>query len=270
MAFTTIDDVVAALGAGKKIDLHKASATAEGAGTWHSLWKVAGQPVAGATPSGGLAGSIPTLATAGAISRWTNPTGGAETRLLHAVISGSTQGKVILYDRLWANSGMSGAQTTTNTTLGATPDLTRPDALGDGVELWGEIYTAIGATGATLNVQYTNQAGTTGQVATYAHPANAESVGQMFPLVLAAGDTGVRKATAYHWSVSTGTAGDFGLVLLRRVAEIPIQLLNIGYVLDFAGLGMPQILDDACLSMMVLCTTTNTGLLQGSIVIGQN
>jgi hypothetical protein len=68
--------------------------------------------------------------------------------------------------------------------------------------------------------------------------------------------------------VSTGTAGNFGMVILRRVAEIPLNVANVGTLLDFAALGLPQIYDDSCLSMMVLCSTTSTGNLQGSMMIG--
>jgi hypothetical protein len=259
---TTLDGLIAALSAGQKRALNKASQTSEGAGTWHSLWKAAGNPAAGSNP-GSLAGAIPTDATTGAIP-FTNAT---FNYLLRLAASGTVAGTLIIYDRLWHNSTMSGT-VTTDTTLGATPDLTRPDALGANTELWGEIYSAIGASAATLNVKYTDQDGNTGQNATYAHPANAESVGQMFPLVLAAGDTGVRKATSYNWSVTTGTAGDFGLTILRRIAEIQLSPANAANLADWAALGLPQIYDDACLAMMVQCTATTTGLLLGSLVIG--
>lgn len=267
MAITDISRLVAALAAGQTLNFIKASQTAEGAGTWHSMWKADGTPGPGSTPAGGLAGEIPTDATLGAFP-FVNPTSGLFNYLVKLALSGSVVGKVILYDRLWHNSGMSGTQTTVDTTLGAVPSLTRPDANGAGTEVWGEIYTAIGATAATLNIRYTDQDGNVSQVGTYAHPANAESVGQMFPITLAAGDTGVRACTAYHWSVSTGTAGNFGLNIIRRIAEVPITQVNVGTILDFAALGLPRVYDDACIGMMVLCSTTSTGLLQGSMILG--
>lgn len=265
MAISTFDQLVAAMTAGQKKDIYKASATAEGAGTWHSLWLAAGQPVAGVA-QGSLAGAVPTKDTTGAI-KFTNPASG-NSHILHAIMSGSTLGKVIVYDRLWHNSGMSGT-VVTDTSLGASATVNRPDGGGAGVEMWGEIYTAIGATAATLTVHYIDQDGNTDQVATYAHPANAETVGQMFPLMLASGDTGVRRPDSYFWSVTTGTAGSFGLTLLRRVAEIPIQQINVGMLLDFAMMGAPQVYNDACLALMVLCSATNTGIIQGSVRIGQ-
>lgn len=266
MAITTMDGLISALAGGQKLDFYKASQTAEGAGTWHSLWKAAGNPEAGVA-QGSLAGAIPTDATTGAF-KFTNPVSG-NSYILHALASGSTAGKLILYDRLWHNSEMSGTQTSLETTLGSTPDLTRPDANGIGAELWGEIHTAIGATAATLNVKYKDQDGNDASYATYSHPANAESAGQMFPLQLVAGDTGIRRATAYHWSGTTSTAGNFGLVILRRILEIPISLINTGMLLDAIACGMPGIYDDACLCLMVQCSTTNTGIIQGSFRLGQ-
>jgi hypothetical protein len=263
MAISTMDGLIAALASGQKRDFHKLSVTAEGAGTWHSLWKAQQIPVAGANP-GSLAGVVPTSATTGALTF----TDSATSYLAQMWAAGATAGTLILYDRLWHNSTMDGTQTV-DTTLGSVPALTRPDANGADVEMWGEIYTAIGATARTLTVKYTNQAGTTGQSATYAHPANAESVGQMFPLTLAAGDTGVRVPTSYSWSASTGTAGDFGVTLLRRIGSVTFPLVETAQVADFAMLGLPLIYNGACLALMVFCSTTNTGNIQGSIVIAQ-
>lgn len=268
MAITTMDGLVSALAAGQKLDFFKASQTAEGAGTWHSLWKAAGNPPAGANP-GSLAGAIPTDATLGAFA-FTNPGIAQLSYIVQAIASITTVGKLVLYDRLWHNSEMSGTQTVSETTLGAVPDLTRYTGTGSvGNELWAEFYTAIGATGATLNVKYKDEGGSDSSYATYVHPANAESVGQMAHLQLLSPDTGITKATAYHWSGTTSTAGNFGLTIIRRLVEIPLPLINAGMLLDAMALGMPQVKDDACLALMVQCSTTNTGIIQGSFRLGQ-
>jgi hypothetical protein len=91
----------------------------------------------------------------------------------------------------------------------------------------------------------------------------------MVPFVLAAGDTGVRALASLQLSISTGTAGDFGLTLLRRVAEIPITLANIPIIMDLFSLGKPKIETDACLAMMIQCTTTTTGQILGSFNFGE-
>ncbi len=266
MAITTMDGLISAIAAGQKLDFFKASQTAEGAGTWHSFWKAAGNPPAGVTPAGGLAGEIPTKATLGALP-FNNP-GAGLSYIAQALASITTVGKLILYDRLWHNSGMSGTQVTVDTTLGATASPNRYASF-VGNELWVEFYTAIGGTGATLNVKYKDEASADSSYATYVHPANAESVGQMAPMTLLSPDTGITKATNYHWSVSTGTAGDFGLVILRRILEIPLPLINAGMILDALALGMPTVENNACLALMVQCSTSNTGIIQGSFKMAQ-
>lgn len=264
MAITTRDTLIAAYATAQRMMFTKASQTSEGAGTYHSLWKAAGNPAAGANP--GSTGVVPTSATQGAFP-FVDPTGGDLSYLGNLRLASSTIGTFIIYDRLFHVSGLSGTQTTVDTAVSNTA-LTR-FTTGEQVELWAEVYTAMGATGATLNCKYTDQSGNTNQAGTYVMPANALSVGQMVPIALAAGDTGVRAVTNYHWSVSTGTAGDFGFTLLRRIAEIEITLANVGKTQNAIDLGLSQIPDDACLAFMVLCTATSTGQVMGSMDIIQ-
>jgi len=131
--------------------------------------------------------------------------------------------------------------------------------------LWGEVYTAMGATASVFTATYTDSTGGGPKSATYSMPANALAVGQMFPFLLAAGDTGVRTVSQVQLSISTGTAGDFGLVLLRRVAEIGCPVINTSVAQDAFSLGMPQLYSGACLALMVLCTEVATGQWQGSV-----
>lgn len=266
MPILSLDQLVANLSGSQRKPVYKASATAEGAGTYHSAFLLAGLPGAASTPPAFTAGSgyVPTSATAGAIP-FTNPvTGGLYLGKLQAALS--VAGVAILYDRLWHCSGFN---TTTLTAQAITTpgSITRGDVTGDGVEIWGEIYTAPGATGATWTVSYTNQAGTAGRTATYTHPANAESVGQMFPFTLQAGDTGVRSVQSLTCSASSGTAGSLGLTLLRRIAAIASPVANAGDTLDFFKTGGPQIPNDACLTWMILCSTTSSGNLTAEVVL---
>jgi hypothetical protein len=267
MAITTLDLAIAGLQPPRSYQ--KASATAEGAGTFQSLWLTAGYPAAGVAPPLFSAGSgySCTNATQGAIP-FTNP-GAGDTNLFKVGAAGSTIGTLIIYDRLWTCTGFGTVVTTAQnvTTPGTIPSRdANGAALGDGVELWGEVYTAPGATGATWTVSYTNQAGTAGRSATYTHPANAETAGQMFPFNTQAGDTGVRAVASFTASVSSGTAGSIGLTLLRRLATIPLTTANVGQVLDFGALGMPRIYNSSCLAGMVMCSTTNTGFIAGEVI----
>lgn len=266
MAITTRDALIAALAAGQKKDFFKPSQTSEGAGTWSSLWRGAGIPPAGAIPPVYTAGAgyAPDDSTLGAFPFTNN----LQSYLLQLQATGATVGKLIVYDRLWACSGMTlnASGTLTVTTPGSLP---RGDSLtGAGVEAWGEIYSAPGATGATWTLNYLNQDGNAG-ASNYTHPANAETVGQMFPWVRANGDTGIRSVVDVYKSAASGALGDLGITLLRRIAEVPFTLANVGDIFDAFYLGMPQIYDDACLAFMVHCSTTNTGLMIGYFTIGQ-
>ena len=261
MAITTMDQLVAAL-PGQHRHILKASQTGEGAGSWHSLWLATGQPGAGATPAAGD-GAIPTNATAGAIPM-VNPGGGNKLYLGRFVAGSSSAGTLILFDMLWHNSGFVGNSVAAQT-IATPPVLTRPDANGDDVELWGQVYTAMGATASVFTATYVDSGGGIGNLATYSMPANALSVGQVFPFLLADGDTGVRTVSQVQLSISTGTAGNFGLILLRRLAEIPCSSANIMGAMDTFALGMPEIYADACLTMMFLCTAAATGSCQGAV-----
>lgn len=254
MAITSMDQLTAAL-PGQHRHIFKVTIPAQGTGAITSLWKAAGQPGAGANPPTGD-GHIPAKDTAGAIP-FTNPAVGKQLFLARFFVVGATVGTLVLYDRLWANSGFNGTLATPQT-IATPPVLTRPDALGDDVELWMEVYANLGATGITATASYTNQAGESGRSATATVPASMNAW-RMVQFGLQAGDTGVRTVASVTLSATTGTAGDFGLVLLRRVAELGMPTANIGVDRDAFALGMPRVFADACLAMMVHASTTNTG-----------
>lgn len=259
-----LDSLLAALPAAE-FDVYKASQASEGAGTWHSLWKVAGRPAAGATPPafGSGSGYVPTRTTTGALGQ-SNPAG--NRYLGNANLSASVVGCLIIYDRLWTCSGFGTVVTTAQNVVtgGSLPSGRTPNGAYD-VELWGEVYTAPGATTATWTVAAPDGGGTPRNY-TYTHPANAETVGQMFHFVPpTAASPGVGVPTSFTASASSGTAGDIGLTLMRRLAVIPFATANIGTALDAFALGLPEVFDDACLAFMVQCSTTSTGVFLGSV-----
>lgn len=274
MTITTRDGTIAALVAGQRKNIIKASATSEGAGTWHSLWKLAGYPAAGANPplfSDG-SGYTPTSATTGALP-FTNSAGANILHLLQAALGSTTIGTLILYDRLWACSGFGTVVTTAQnvTTPGSLP-ASRDVNGGLDVEAWGEVYTAPGATGATWTLTGVDSNATAGRTWTYTHPANAETVGQMFPFFPGGGAPGLMgmdQLTSFTASVSSGTAGNIGVTLLRRLASIPLDTANRAEVYDAIRLAFPPIEDGACIGMMIQCSATNTGTLLGHAVLGE-
>lgn len=276
MAIDTPDKVDAALASGLVVPIIKVSATAEGAATYHSLWKVANTPAAGANPPLFTAGSgyVPTKATAGALYNFSNPVSG-ETRIMSLGLVGATIGSLWIYDRVWACSGFGTVITTLQsiTTPGTLPAGRDPN---NGLDVFpfGEIYTAPGATTATWTLTGTDAAGNTGRTWTYTHPANAESVGQMVQFMPGgaspAATLGIRVPTGFQCSASSGTAGDIGITLVRRITRpIPLAIAGLSTDRDYAQLGRCVVYDDACLAVQLLCSTTNTGLIQGDILLGQ-
>lgn len=267
----TLDTLLA--GARPKLTIQKVSLTSEGAGTFSSLWKVVGSPNAGSNPPAYTAGSgySPTNATAGSLGQ-ADATGGDELRLTSLEASGGTAGKLIIYDRLWACSGLVTNITSLQsiTTPGTVPTGRIPNGTDySDVELWLEVYTAPGATGATWTV-IANDGGNTSRTMTYTHPANAESAGQMMMITpLAAAAAGFRNPVSFQCSVSSGTAGDIGITMLRRIASIDMTVINTGQFRGALDLGLPRARDGACLAMMVQCTTTNTGLILGDVGISE-
>lgn len=252
----------------------KASAVAEGLGTYHSLWKVAGQPGAGVNPplfSAG-AGYVPTKATAGAF-QFVNGAVDGDRALIKVAPVMATAGAFITYDRLWACSGFGTVVTTAQTvvTPGNLPTARDPNS-GVDVLPFIEVYTAPGATAATWTITGVDAVGNAGRTWVYSHPANAESVGQMM-LALPGGASpattaGIRQVTSFTCSATSGTAGDVGITLARIMSPASQPLAAQGTVLDALLTGLPTVYNDSCIAAFVLCSTTSTGLIFGELVIG--
>jgi hypothetical protein len=256
MAITSVDGIIGS--AKQRKSYMKQSVTSKAAGTYQSLWTASGQPGAGSTPATG-SGAVPTNSTAGSLGQ-SNPSN--TLYLAAATCVGATQGTLIFYDRLVHTSGLSGTVATAQTV--GTPALTRYTS-GVDVELWLEFYTATGASAVNVTASYTNTVPTSGQTTTSIAFPVSPVAGQMIQLPLAAGDLGVTAVASVTLSATTGTAGSFGVTLLRRLAEIPITVVDVGMALDPVALGFPQIQSNACIVGMVLCSTTSTGLIQAAI-----
>jgi hypothetical protein len=263
-----MDDIVSALHGQERVPLFKqniSSATAQ----WQSMWTMAGVPSAGATPATG-AGSTATSATAGAL-KFTDPSGANHKRLLAANLVCTARGLAVLCDRLVHTSGLSGtvttAQTVNTTALPSGRDANGA-ANGDGVEAWLECYTSLGGTGRNVSVSYTNSAGTAGQTGSAIFPGSL-GAGRMVPMALAAGDTGVRSVENLTLSGTTGTAGNFGVTLLRRICHIELPNSGAACVKGPFDLGMPRIYAGSCLMFKLIFDGSSTQAFFGDIVMGE-
>jgi hypothetical protein len=178
------------------------------------------------------------------------------------MLGGTTIGRLIFYDRVWACSGMAtNGAGSTDRTITTPGNVDRPSG-GVGLEPWIEIYGAPGATARTWTLTFVDSADAN-KTAVYAHPANAETVGQMCPMIMADGVTGVKSPTKVNFSDTSGTAGDVGVTLLRRIAEIAIPIVNVGDIASMLKIGLPSMATNTCLAAMVMCSATNTGIITG-------
>lgn len=257
MALTTMAQVLTAL-PGQQLDVLK-SGLAGVAGQFTSGWLLGGQPVAGSAPSSGLAGDIPTKATTGAIS-FVNPAGGNGLYFARSVASLVTAsltsgGALYLYDRLWHNSGIDATSTSAQTINSAT--LTRPDALGNGAELWWQVYALMGAGTPTVTATYTNPAGTGSRSGSSGVLPTTMAAGRTGPFTLNSGDEGVKSVQTWQAS-ATFTSGTIGLVIRRQVAMLTTRVDARSTIEDALEAAMTSVPSDACLELLWLVSDTAT------------
>lgn len=252
MAFANLAALRAAQAAPtQQLDIIKVATTVAGV-HWNSTWLKNGIPAAGATPG---ASSVPDRTTAGALGQ-TNKSAGALFAWLRRYHNGDMNvsgGKFMIADRLVHMGGLDGTLTTAQTV--STSALTRFTS-GAGVMAGVEVFTGIGGTQQTLTASYTNQAGTAGRTS---QPipiggGTLNGVGTFLPLSLQAGDSGVRAVATATLSVSTGTAGNFGIVLYKPLMTFSLMpglsFWQDGDPIKTLGGYIPQIPDDACLWLL--------------------
>lgn len=230
------------------------------AGRFTSLWTYDGQPSAGAAPG---AVAVPTEATTGALKQ-TDPGGGRQKWLVGAGVAGEAAGLVVLYDRLLHISGLSGT-TTTAQSVGGT--LTRyTNGIGNMIAI--EIYTQIGASTSAVTAEYTDQDGNAAQVTPAIVIGNTgfREAERMLWFPLASGDYGVQAVANVDLTVTTGTAGDFGVTVAHPLAYMDVGTSGIGNWHSFIdGHGIVEILPDACLALAFWAVGTGQIDLLGSL-----
>lgn len=194
-------------------------------------------------------------------------------RLIQSHISMPTAGYLLLCDRLSHQGGLSGTDTSPQTTNLPTAAFTRYTS-GAGVFAFVEIHASIGTSAATASVSYTNQAGTAGQTSpafVIGSSTAYNTIGRLIPIPLAVGDSGFRSVESLALSASTGSAGAFGIVLAKPLLAIPYPVGGADMLADGIwnlGAQMPQVLDDACL-WWVASAMTQLGPLHASLFLAE-
>lgn len=267
MAITSLDGIVA--GAKPPEDFLKVGAAMEAIGVHHSFAYTTGRPGAAAAPSPGIAGAA--LTTYGGQIPFVNPVSG-NTYLMRFAARASLAGSLILYDRLWHNSGIAVTTTTAQTVNSVTLPARDRDGTtnGEGVLVAIEVSTATTNAAAVTNttMSYTNQAGTSGRTATIASfPATAVA-GAFVPFQLADGDTGVRSIQSITLGTSYG-GGAIHLVAFRRFASGFVLVANTGFELDALQLGFPRLYDNTVPFALWLPTATTAVTVNGDLNVTQ-
>ena len=276
MTISTVDGIANALGnSNSRIVWDKASIANAVAGQIFSLWRATGTPGQGAIPS---TAAMCTSALTGAMG-FTNQTAPATSYYAwQTIATGNAATSVEVHDRLAHMGGLNGTLTTAQTvgidltTINAgsaLPAARRGDANYSDVQWWLEWYTDTGATASNATVAVTYDDGSTGNLAVIAVGGTVRA-SRMIPLVSAVAGRFIRAVTSVTLSASTATAGSFGVTATRPRTVVNSNIANKVEQYDWAQLGLPQIPNDSCLMMVMLCSTTSTGTVrgQGKIIHG--
>lgn len=200
---------------------------------------------------------VPPRLTSGAFSQ-----PGGDWRLAKVRVAGDAQASVVIIDRLSHQGGLDGTSVAAQTTNLPTAALTRYTS-GEGVMAALEINTNIGTGGATVVASYTNTTPTAGRTteAVGFGISNRSGSQVVVPLPLQSGDTGVVSVESVTLSGSSGTAGNFGVLLyMPLTAPLPLNQacdnhVDFEYELFLRTGNCPLVLSDACLSYLSIGTS---------------
>jgi hypothetical protein len=264
VAITTQAQLDTAIGRATRIGFNKGSVPS-GLGLYVTTFRAAWQPAAATAPATASGQTLSRLSV-GALPI---PAPSGTTYLAAYEGVSSTAGAWLLSDRLVETGALSSIVTTAQT-VGSVALPARATGADD-VELWLEVYTALGATPSpTVTASYTNHLGVSGRTATLvgglgvSAPAN-----RMYQMSLQSGDTSVASVQSVTTTTSSGTAGAFGVVLRRSFNFGNVYVPNIGWSQGYAETDLQIIPDDACLELYVLSNSAGSGQLLGSIALVQ-
>ena len=272
MTIDTRDKLINSLGNNtSRLILDKANLANQTAGVYCSMWRATGQPGQGAIPTTAATVNNDTLGTV----NFTQQTSPATSYLGYLELATSNAAMTLeIHDRLAHRGGLVGNVATAQTvgldlsTLLGTDNLTARigDADYSDVSWWLEWYTDTGATVATATVNVTYNNGTTGNL-TGLSLAATRRAGNMYNLngLVPAAQSGlfIRHVNTVTLSVSTGTAGNFGVTATRLRGTLGAPIANMKFTADWAQLGFPEIANGAGLFPVMLTSTTSSGAVRG-------
>ena len=267
MSITTLDGYIAAVK--QRVEWVKTSARTTVASIPFSMFDLAGQPGAGALAGTATGTATPILQTpsvaGGGFPAITFSSGVGY--LSRVEFNNSVLSRLAIFDCLSkSNYGYSAGTTTITTPLDASsrlPDYSAPNG-GYGCEIWIEVTTAF-VTGTAWQVQvtYKNQNGNTAtSIISAAQAAAGLTLGKMFQMALASGDSGVQALLSVI--VTNGgtamTAGAFNVLIMRPLwTSGRVNVANQGDIHDMLKTGLPQVYNTSALFVQVIADSTSTG-----------
>jgi len=242
MPIRTLHGVIAGMLA--RQDLLKTTGTLEAAGIIHSLLYTPGRPGAGVAPTPGLAG-VALTSYGGQIPHQDAPVL-QQTYLAQFEAVANQVGSLLVWDRLWHNSGIAvtttGAQAINSVALPPRDRLGTAD--GDGVLVGIEVSAATTNGGAITNTTlgYTNSNGVAGRTATLASFPATAVLGTFVPFALQGGDGGVRSVQSLTLGTSYG-GGAIHLVAYRPMAGLGLPMPGVMVKGNVVELGFNRLFD---------------------------
>jgi hypothetical protein len=184
---------------------------------WATMWRQSGYvPI----------GDLPTAAVAldrDSVGAMPMPDTSSDMVVVGAESSGLRDtrsiGGGLLIDRLVHSGGLVGNVTTEQTTNLPTAALPRYTS-GVGVWMGLHIWANLGATSTFATISYTNTADTAGRSAFVRMIGMNVGVNMVMVAQLQPGDLGVKSVQSVTLNASTGTAGNFGVVLFKPLSFI--------------------------------------------------
>lgn len=171
------------------------------------------------------------------------------------------------------NVSTAGAKTITMTPIAATAAKVDRYPNGEGLCMFVASYAAMGANAPTMQVTYTNSAGTTGRTTTAGIVSTASATSGVLLnsgnaankvgpfLNLAAGDTGVKDIESLTWGGTAHASGSVFVGLCKPLCmPIPVPATGLFNLVDFVNTlpSMPRLRNGANVQFLIFATGATT------------
>lgn len=255
---TTMNGLVLGLSRATNAYMYKTASTTTVAGDFVSLYEIGGVPALPAIPSS--IASTCTSTTDGAMQVLSGSTDIHYIAAANAIVA--SVANISIFDRLHHCGNLSGASTevqAANVSSTGSFDTGRCSSTTP-TEWFLEWYTTTGTSTATANCDVTFTDASTATISVALSATRRQS--QLLRILSTVTPTKIIQSVQnVTLSATTGTAGSFGVTVGKRLCDLPaVTGGNYGVSADFAALGMPSLIGQACLWPVAWAQTTSIGI----------